>query len=261
MTRRWSIGAQDLPPKPPANCKRIIGREEGDHILTIPLLASNISSISLLLKISRTRQQIKAFLGRRVIYKEMGDCRYPLQDGSSQIFPAHECIGRWSLGELNLYDAIHPYKATDEQHASRGLISIHGSLLGDQASLHRHSHSNEDFSEGHDQRRYLGDDQQYKLKDGRTIVFPGLPLDYDIEASPIPNRRFSFDNKDEVTNYVAVHRPNSISPNDSDISSNIEACTEHRSENRTILRSTKACVFMIYLPCELPLQIPPQKLF
>ena len=49
------------------------------------------------------------------------------------------------------------------------------------------------------------------MKDGKTVVFPSIPWDSDTETSPIPFRRFSYDDRDNVVNYVGSARSMSIS--------------------------------------------------
>ena len=210
MTRRWSIDAHDLPPRPPANCKRVIDDKEGGHIQPVYPFADNLSSTPVLLRTLRTSQQVETFSSRRVIYRDMAEWHYPLKDGSLQIFPANQCKRRWSLDQQSQYDAIQPYKANHEQYVSWEIASIDEDYDRNHARSQRLSCSNASLIEGHDGQRHLGRGHRYKLKDGRTIVFPDLPWDYDVEGSPIPKKRLNFDDKDEERNFVGVPRTESI---------------------------------------------------
>ena len=70
----------------------------------------NLSSMSLLERTLKRPEQLQGFLDRRVVYKDMGEWRYQMRDGSCQIFPAYDRKRRWSLSDRDSYSDLLPWR-------------------------------------------------------------------------------------------------------------------------------------------------------
>ena len=179
-----------------------------------------MSSTSLLLETLQTPKQMKDFLNRQEIYKDMAEWHYPLRDGTLQIFPANDCRRRWSLDEQSQYDGIQPHKngiqphkADDEQHRSVVMTP--------------------------ESRSYETRDQLYKLNDGWTIVFP---------AAWTSNRRYSYDDNGEVDNDVYTCSEVSVSAEPSETSS---TNGQHPQSPSKICKISRVLTSIIILPLAL----------
>ena len=117
----------------------------------------------------------------------MGEWRYPLRDGTLQVFPDNRCDKRWSFDAQNNYDGLLPSKSglSHEKWAAKSEI-----------------YSRINIEENYPGRIELASlksvkDPVYNLKDGRKIMFK-TSFPYRINESSTQPRRFSFGDRDDV---------------------------------------------------------------
>lgn len=220
MKRRWSLDAPDTRSRPPAKRTDTIDLEEGDHIEPVLPFPTNLSSTSLLQRTLRYPAQVKAFLERRVVYMDMGEWRYPLKDGQLQVFSADDCGRRWSFDENSLYDGVLPYRINGDRPNLRISLRESWAARRDYTNSQEELNNQEDSRENLRSRLDLLSCGSYVLKDGKTVIFPNIQWDPDTETSPIPFKRFSYDDRDNVVNNV--RSASSMSISSGTLSSNAE---------------------------------------
>ena len=220
LKRRWSLDAPDTRSRPSAKRTDTIDLEEGDHIEPVLPFPTNLSSTSLLQRTLRHPTQVKAFLERWVLYMNMGEWRYPLKDGRTQVFSADDCGRRWSSDEKSLYNGVLPYRIDRDRPKLRIPLREKWAARRDHTNSQLELYDQENSGENLRGRLDLLRQGRYVLKDGRTVIFPSPPWDPATQISPITYRRFSYDDRDNVVN--DVRSASSMSISSGTLSSNVE---------------------------------------